>query len=105
MTMKTRWTEVDERAFAQLMRVAHLERMPAIRLYRRCSSHLEKALAIAMREAPTDNEIVRRKACAEACRQRALRLRQQLTSERGSKSAARAVSVIANAIVGGTERI
>jgi hypothetical protein len=75
--METGWTEVDEWAFAQLMHVAHLERMPAIRLYRRCRSNFDKALAVATAEAPADKEIARRRACAESCRQRALRLRQQ----------------------------
>lgn len=46
------WTPNEESAFGQLMHVGHLERMPAIRLYRRCRCDLKKALAIAVEEAP-----------------------------------------------------
>jgi hypothetical protein len=47
------WTPNEESAFGQLMQVGHLERMPAIRLYRRCRCDLKKALAIATMEAST----------------------------------------------------
>ena len=93
--METGWTEVDERAFAQLMQVAHLQRMPAIRLYRRCRSNFDKALAVATAEARPDKEIARRKACAEACRRRAVRLRQQIVPGTAAEGPALAVSAIA----------
>lgn len=41
------WTAAEESAFRQIMTVSDLERLPAIRLYRRCKSNLAKALQIA----------------------------------------------------------
>lgn len=41
------WTHEEESAFKQIMGVGSLERLPAIRLYRRCKDDLTKALQIA----------------------------------------------------------
>jgi len=38
------WSEAEERDFAKLMAVGHLQRLPAIRLYRRNGGDLKKAL-------------------------------------------------------------
>jgi len=65
------WTAAEESAFAQIMQVGHLDRLPAIRLYRR-SGELNKALVIAAAEAPTDVELARHKAFGE--KMKALRL-------------------------------
>ena len=58
--MTDSWGEVEERDFAKVMEVGKLERMPAIRLYRRCRGNLDRALAIAAADAPTDAEVSRR---------------------------------------------
>lgn len=63
------WTPEEESAFQKLMAAGHLERMPAIRLFRRCRCDLKKALALARTDAPA---IARNKARAE--RTRATRL-------------------------------
>jgi hypothetical protein len=65
------WSAAEESAFAEIMRVGHLDRLPAIRLYRR-SGELNKALVIAAAEAPTDAEMARHKAFGE--KMKALRL-------------------------------
>jgi hypothetical protein len=65
------WTVAEESAFAQIMQIGHLDRLPAIRLYRR-SGELNKALVIAAAEAPTDAELARHKAFGE--KMKALRL-------------------------------
>jgi hypothetical protein len=57
------WTPEEEASFQQLMAAGHLERLPVIRLYRRCRCNLTKALAIAKMNAP---EIARNKAAGEA---------------------------------------
>jgi hypothetical protein len=41
------WTSEEESAFQQIMAVSDLERLPAIRLFRRCNDDLAKALKIA----------------------------------------------------------
>ena len=41
------WTAAEESAFQQIMAVSDLDRLPAIRLYRRCKDNLAKALQIA----------------------------------------------------------
>lgn len=41
------WTPTEESAFRQIVAVTDLERLPAIRLYRRCKDNLAKALQIA----------------------------------------------------------
>lgn len=41
------WTDEEEADFAQIMIAGNLPRMPAIRLYRRFNSNLEKALKYA----------------------------------------------------------
>lgn len=41
------WTDAEEAAFAQIMAAGRLERLPAIRLYRRCRCALNRALQIA----------------------------------------------------------
>jgi hypothetical protein len=64
------WTEQEERAFADLMKAGRLERLPAIRLYRRCKDDLTRALAVAVAEAPTDAQIARRKAVGDRMRVR-----------------------------------
>ena len=38
------WSDEEEAAFAQLMEAGGMERLPAIRLYRRMDCNLEKAL-------------------------------------------------------------
>lgn len=43
----TTWTLEEEAAFAKIMGAGHLERLAAIRLYKRCGKDLEKALRIA----------------------------------------------------------
>jgi hypothetical protein len=53
------WSELEEKDFAELMEVGHFERLPAIRLYRRCWGSLTKALAIAQANAPTAEQIAR----------------------------------------------
>jgi hypothetical protein len=56
------WSEDEEKAFQQIITAGHLERMQAIRLFRRCRCNLAKALAIAKTNAP---EIARNKAAGE----------------------------------------
>jgi hypothetical protein len=73
--MRPGWTQVEESAFAQVMQVGHLARMPAVRLYRRCGEDLTRALVVAEAEAPTEAEIARRKASGERLRLQALRAR------------------------------
>ena len=41
------WTDEEEVAFAQIMEAGGLERLPAIRLYRRLGSDLKRALKYA----------------------------------------------------------
>jgi hypothetical protein len=65
------WTPDEEQAFARLMQAGRIERLPAIRLYRRCNGDLTRALAVAVADAPTDTEIARRKAFGDAVRLRA----------------------------------
>lgn len=65
------WTSTEEQGFAQLIYVGRIERLVAIRLYRRCHDNLTRALAIATAEAPTDSEITRRKTLGDAVRLRA----------------------------------
>ena len=65
------WTAAEESAFAKVMQVGHLDRLPAIRLYRR-TGELKRALVIAAAEAPTDAELARHKAFGE--KMKALRL-------------------------------
>lgn len=60
------WTSAEERAFGRIMRAGLLERLPAIRLYRRCESSELKALNIARR--PSDAEIQRRNVQSERMR-------------------------------------
>ncbi len=57
--MTDSWSEVEERDFAKVMEAGKLERMPAIRLYRRCRGNLDLALAIATASAPSETEIAR----------------------------------------------
>jgi hypothetical protein len=57
------WAAAEESAFAQIMQIGHLDRLPAIRLYRRSGE---------LNEAPTDAEIARHKAFGE--KMKALRL-------------------------------
>jgi len=86
------WTDAEEKAFARLMELG-FERMPAIRLFRRCQSNLKKALAFAEREAPTK---ARHKAASEAAKEKA-RLRREI--------ATRTVSASGNDIVVGIETV
>jgi hypothetical protein len=72
------WTDAEEKAFSQLMAAGRLERLPAIRLFRRCKSRLEKAMPIATAEAPNEAEIIRRKALGDAARLRAQNRRQSV---------------------------
>ena len=48
MDTSTTWTQEEEKAFAQLMSAGRLERLPAIRLYRRFKGNLPKALEVAL---------------------------------------------------------
>ena len=41
------WTDEEETAFAEIMAAGQIERLPAIRLYRRCRSNLNRALEYA----------------------------------------------------------
>lgn len=45
------WTDEEERAFARIMATGQMERMSAIRLYRRCRGNLAKALKYATESA------------------------------------------------------
>jgi hypothetical protein len=42
----TTWNEAEEQAIAKLAQTGRLDRLGAIRLYRKCGSDLEKALAL-----------------------------------------------------------
>jgi hypothetical protein len=66
------WSDTEEHAFAAIMRVGLLERLPAIRLYRRSGNDFLKALKVAKQERPTDAELARRKAQSERIRSRNL---------------------------------
>jgi hypothetical protein len=68
---RLRWTQIEEDAFAQIMRVGHLDRLSAIRLYRRSAS-FERALIVAKAEAPTEAELARHKAFGEMAKTRAV---------------------------------
>jgi hypothetical protein len=41
------WTDAEEDAFAKIMVASGLERIPAIQLFRRCGSDMDKALEVA----------------------------------------------------------
>jgi hypothetical protein len=41
------WTVAEETTFADIMRIARMERMPAIHIYRRCGSDPVKAIQLA----------------------------------------------------------
>ena len=69
------WTSAEESAFAQIMQAGHLDRMRAVRLYRRCGEDLTRGLEIARAEAPTEAESISRKASGERLRLRALQTR------------------------------
>jgi hypothetical protein len=69
------WTATEEKAFAQLMEAGRLERVPAIRVYRRYKGNMTRAMGLATAEAPTDDELVRRKAFGDAARLRAAQKR------------------------------
>lgn len=73
------WTQEQEQAFSQIMAVGLLERLPAIRLYRRSNENPDKALKIALAERPSDAEVKRRVATAAANRERAALRRMPLT--------------------------
>lgn len=62
------WTPEEEAAFARLMEVGRLERVPAIRLYRRCGGNLDRALRIAEAGRPTPGELTRRAAAGARLR-------------------------------------
>ena len=62
------WTPEEEAAFARLMKVGPLERLPAIRLYRRCRGNLDRALRIAEAGRPTPGELARRAAAGARLR-------------------------------------
>jgi hypothetical protein len=82
--MELNWTEQEEQTFADLMKAGRLERLPAIRLYRRCNDNLGRALAIATAEAPTGRQVARRMALADANRARARKDPSQLPTIAGS---------------------
>lgn len=52
--METEWTQEQEMAFARIMEVGHIDRLPAIRLFRRYSNDLAKALEIATSNLATE---------------------------------------------------
>jgi hypothetical protein len=64
------WTDEEECAFAEIMAAGKLERLTAIRLYRRFKGDLQKALKSARRDAPTDQEVIRRTGVAARMRLR-----------------------------------
>lgn len=64
------WNDFEESAFAAIMNAGLLERLPAIRLYRRCKSDLARALVLAAQGRPSDSDISRRKALADRVRAR-----------------------------------
>jgi len=64
------WTDEEECAFAEIMAAGKLERLPAIRLYRRFKGDLGKAVKCARRDAPTNQEAVRRTRVAARTRLR-----------------------------------
>jgi hypothetical protein len=68
--MEFNWTEQEEQAFADIMAAGRLERLPAIRLFRRCKDNLTRALVIATAEAPSDAQIARRKIVGDRMRAR-----------------------------------
>jgi hypothetical protein len=41
------WTDEEEQVFAEIMRAGRLERLPAIRLYKRCRSNASEAVTLA----------------------------------------------------------
>lgn len=71
------WNTTEEGAFADLMAAGRLGRLAAIRLYRRARGNLARAIAIATAEAPTDEEVARRKVFGDSVRQRAAERREQ----------------------------
>jgi hypothetical protein len=64
------WSEIEEKHFEQIMLAGHLDRMEASRLYRRNKSDIGKALAIALREAPSAAELAKRAALSIAAKKR-----------------------------------
>jgi hypothetical protein len=70
------WTLVEEDAFSQLMKAGRMKRMEAIRLYRRCKDNLNRALSVAVADAPTAEEAARRAAFGESARLRAAKRRE-----------------------------
>lgn len=92
------WAEVEERDFAKLMAAGHMERLEAIRLYRRNKSNIARALAIALREAPTETMLAKRAALSIAARKRWVRRRERLDRRQASKSSLRPLSMPRNGI-------
>jgi hypothetical protein len=74
------WTATEEQAFSRLMEAGRMERMKAIRLYRRCKGNLKRALAIAAANTPTAEEATRRAALGERARLRAAETRQAVSA-------------------------
>jgi len=54
------WTAQEESNIAAIMSAGMIERLPAIRLYARCSRDMQTALRVAAKEAPTEAELHRR---------------------------------------------
>jgi hypothetical protein len=75
------WSELEERDFAKVMEAGKLERMPAIRLYRRCRGNLDRALVIATANAPSETEIARHRAVGNAARMRHAQRREEAESQ------------------------
>ena len=65
------WTEQEERAFAEIMAAGKIERLPAIRLYRRCRGDLRKALKYARKQAPNRRAVDKLSQAREAKRRKA----------------------------------
>lgn len=75
------WSPAEERDFSQLMTAGHLDRLPAIRLYRRCRADLKRALPIATGEAPTPEQIARWKSLGDAARERSANSRRSAATQ------------------------
>ncbi len=98
------WTADEENAFAEVMAAGRMDRISAIRLFRRSAGNLGRALAIATAEAPTDEEIARRKAFGDSARLRAAQRRNEASlANPERKIAGRAVLDEGNATVASIE--
>jgi hypothetical protein len=58
------WTPDEESAFEQIARAGDIQRLPAIRLWRRCRQDLSRALRLAQENALTPAQLERNRASA-----------------------------------------